>query len=79
MSHNCFIHNAISKAISFNGALVWLTTFAVPKLIARLSCNTESGIVVLGDGTYIGHATVADLNCAPVEYLVQLGAFWEMP
>ena len=38
---------------------------------------THACVLALNDGTCIGHATVADLNCAPVKYLMQLGTFWE--
>ena len=48
----------------------------MPNLIVRVSCPSDSGNVALNDGTYIRHATVADLDCVLVEYLVQLGAFW---
>ena len=62
------LYNATSKALSIHGALVWLTTVAAPSLIVFVSCPTDSGIVALNDSTYLGHATVADLDCAPVEY-----------
>ena len=74
----CFVHNATSKALSIHGPLIWPTTVAVLYLIICMSCPTDSGIVALNDRTYVGHATVANHNCAPIEYFVPLGAFWEV-
>ena len=39
-------------------------------VIAHVSCPVDPGIVVLNDGTHVGHTTVADFDHAPVEYPV---------
>ena len=77
--HSCFINNATSQTFPVKGASVGPSAVAVPRLVTiLLLCPTYTGVMAFNNRSHVRHAAVADFDCAPVEYLMQLGAHRKM-
>ena len=69
--HGHFINHTISQAFPIKGAMVRVSTVTAPSLIiALVFCPTYTGIMVLINSAHIGHAAVADFDCASTEYFM---------
>lgn len=78
--HCGLVHNTASKALTIERAFQWLSTVAPPGSVAggRVGCVAHTGVVAFDDLTHVLGTTVADLQCASIEDLVQLVAFWKV-
>ena len=75
--HSCLVDNATIFPVKW--ALVRLSEVVAPKSVfILLLWPTYTGDVAFDNGSHVGHATVADFDRAPVEYLVQLGGSWSV-